>query len=128
LGDSELEQTLAPLVGQMQAHAASSVSKHSPFSVTQVQGSEGLLLRSKPGTHVPRACMGSELEPELSPVPDELWLVLDVGSPVPDFWLPGSYLPPQAATHPLRAKSPTASNEMRRSSLIPRPIRITWCA
>jgi len=76
---------LAPLVGQMQAQAASSVSKHSPFSVTQAQGREGLLLRSKPGTQSPNVCMGSE--PVLVPVlvPEELPPVFDPGSPVPDF-------------------------------------------
>ncbi len=87
MGESELEQILAPLVGQMQAQAASSVSKHSPFSVTQTQGREGSLLRSKPGTQTPNACMVSEpvLVLVLVLVPEELSPVFDPGSPVPDF-------------------------------------------
>jgi hypothetical protein len=95
-GANEPEHRLLPLVGQMHAHAPSNDEKHTPFSVTHGQARVGLLLRSNPGTHVPRGCVGRELLPLPELEPDEP-LALGAGASVPGIWLPGSsYFPPHA--------------------------------
>jgi len=64
---------LSLLVGQMQLHAASLVSKHAPASLTHRHGRVGFCSRLKPGTHLPNGVIGNgglELEvPDLPALP-----------------------------------------------------------
>ena len=82
-GENAPEHRLLPLRGQMHAQAASNESKHSPCSVIHGHGREGSLVCAKPGTHVPRSCVGNEplvplAPPALEPAEPPL---LGAGSP-----------------------------------------------